>query len=278
MNLVGKIFTVLIFLMCVVFGSFALMVHAAHKNWRAEAIELNKLLTEANKNKGDLLQEKKDLQTALDDEKARTRARLIALEAATVKAVGDKTEMEKSIQEKEGRIRVLALAINAAQQELKTKETENESMRSDIKTVVEQRNTTMGRLQETTDKVMTAVAERERVEKLGKELAGQLAKLNEFLQYAKLAPQAFKEKNPPPDLEGTVLAIPHPNFVEISVGADDGVRKGHRFTVTRGNKYVGEIVVTEVNYPNRAVCRPDTSMQSDQIQKDDHVKAKAASR
>ena len=35
MNLVGKIFTVLIFLMCVVFGTFALMVHAAHKNWKA---------------------------------------------------------------------------------------------------------------------------------------------------------------------------------------------------------------------------------------------------
>ena len=34
MNLVGKIFTVLIFLMCVVFGTFALMVHAAHKNWK----------------------------------------------------------------------------------------------------------------------------------------------------------------------------------------------------------------------------------------------------
>ena len=35
MNLVGKIFTVLIFLMCVVFGTFALMVHAAHKNWKS---------------------------------------------------------------------------------------------------------------------------------------------------------------------------------------------------------------------------------------------------
>ena len=29
MNLIGKIFTVVIFLMCIVFASFALMVHAA---------------------------------------------------------------------------------------------------------------------------------------------------------------------------------------------------------------------------------------------------------
>ena len=52
MNLVGKIFTVLIFLMCVVFGTFALMVHAAHKNWKEDVVAkggLNDQLTEANK-------------------------------------------------------------------------------------------------------------------------------------------------------------------------------------------------------------------------------------
>ena len=55
MNLVGKIFTVLIFLMCVVFGTFALMVHAAHKNWKVEAVELQpRQLTAANKERQDL--------------------------------------------------------------------------------------------------------------------------------------------------------------------------------------------------------------------------------
>ncbi len=40
MNLIGKIFTVLIFLMCLVFGTFAVMLHAAHKNWLAESRRL----------------------------------------------------------------------------------------------------------------------------------------------------------------------------------------------------------------------------------------------
>ena len=51
MNLVGKIFTVLIFVMCLVFASFALMFHAAHHNWKAVADEYNRQLTEANKQK-----------------------------------------------------------------------------------------------------------------------------------------------------------------------------------------------------------------------------------
>ena len=53
------------------------------------------------------------------------------------------------------------------------------------------------------------------------------------------------------------------------------MRKGHRFVVTRPStgKYIGIIQVIQVDYGNRAVCRPDKATQSDQIQKGDHVKA-----
>ena len=34
MNLIGKIFTVLIFVMSIVFMTMAIMVYATHKNWR----------------------------------------------------------------------------------------------------------------------------------------------------------------------------------------------------------------------------------------------------
>ena len=38
MNLVGKIFTVLIFVMSLVFMSFAVVVYATHRNWK-EVVE-----------------------------------------------------------------------------------------------------------------------------------------------------------------------------------------------------------------------------------------------
>ena len=68
MNLVGKIFTVLILLMCVVFGTFALMVHAAQKNWKEQAALLNGQLTQTNQKIADLTQEKTNLETARNDE------------------------------------------------------------------------------------------------------------------------------------------------------------------------------------------------------------------
>ena len=41
MNLLGKIFTVLIFVMSIVFMSLSLMVFATHKNWKQAAIGVN---------------------------------------------------------------------------------------------------------------------------------------------------------------------------------------------------------------------------------------------
>ncbi|MEI8373019.1 MAG: hypothetical protein WCJ35_09340 [Planctomycetota bacterium] len=279
MNLVGKIFTFLIFVMCVVFGTFALMVHAAHKNWRevvvAPKVGLNDKLEDAKKLEQKLLDEKKNLETALNDEKARTQRRLIALEEQKKSAVAERDENERKLQIEEGKSRELALAISGVHQRLGVLQTAIDRMRDAIKTGVEERNSTQKVLLDTTDKLMNAVAERERLVKLGKELAAQSLKLKEALSFYKLSADGdYKGKDPPP-VEGEVTSAPRPDVVEISIGADDGIRKGHKFVVTRPStgRYIGMIEVIQVDYPNRAVCRPDKSTLTDQIQKGDHVKA-----
>ena len=103
MNLVGKIFTVLIFLMCVVFASFALMVHAAHKNWKVETLSLSQKLTEANQQKKDLSDEKVILQTTLDNERKQIQKTLIALENEKKIVTADRDQKEQKLQLEEGR-------------------------------------------------------------------------------------------------------------------------------------------------------------------------------
>ena len=139
---------------------------------------------------------------------------------------------------------------------------------------MDERNSTAKKLVETTNDLNNTAAERIRLEKLGAELAAKAVKLSEALKYAQISLDNFK-KVPPAGLSGLVTAVPLPDVVEISLGADDGVSVGNRFNVTRpsANKYIGVIEVIKVDYPNRAVCRPDTKLQSDQIQKGDHVEA-----
>ena len=36
------------------------------------------------------------------------------------------------------------------------------------------------------------------------------------------------------------------NLVMLSVGAEDGVKKGYRFTISRGERYIGKVEVEKV--------------------------------
>ena len=169
MNLVGKIFTVLIFLMCVVFGTFALMVHAAHKNWREVVVAkggLDDQLKDAAKQKKDLEDEKKILETTLENERKQTRDRLIALEQAKNDAVAKSKDDDETIHLLETKSRTLAMAIDEVHKTLGVLQTEIEGLRMQKQLALDQRNDLETKLVAATDKVMTTVAERDRLEKL----------------------------------------------------------------------------------------------------------------
>ncbi len=126
------------------------------------------------------------------------------------------------------------------------------------------------------DQLMNAVADRDQVNKLRLSLVAGINRLNNLVRVG--AFRRYRGESPPEGLEGEVLSVPRPDTVEISVGADDGVRKGHKFVVTRpssGGKYVGLIKVCNSVNSRTVRYRPDKSLLNDRIQKGDHVKAKA---
>ncbi len=60
------------------------------------------------------------------------------------------------------------------------------------------------------------------------------------------------EEQPPKPIYGRVLAVrPEVNLVMLSVGTDDGVKKGYRFTIYDGERYVGKV---EVERPFSDMC------------------------
>src|SRR5258708_362674 len=83
MNVIGKIFTVLLLVMCLAFMTFSLMVYAAHTDWRNMVIApdgLEKQLKAAKTEKEQLEKEKKHLEDRILEEKDRYVKRLAALE------------------------------------------------------------------------------------------------------------------------------------------------------------------------------------------------------
>jgi hypothetical protein len=59
-------------------------------------------------------------------------------------------------------------------------------------------------------------------------------------------------------------------YVEISIGADDGLVEGNTLEVSRGGKYLGRIEIVETT-PDKSVGRVDRRFQQGQIQENDRV-------
>ena len=77
----------------------------------------------------------------------------------------------------------------------------------------------------------------------------------------------------PPKVEGVVLGMKGRDLIEISIGADDGLKGGHSLDVYRDNQYLGRIKIIETD-PDRAVGQIIRDMQRGQIRKGDRVTSK----
>jgi hypothetical protein len=280
MNLVGKIFTVVIFVMCLVFSSFALMLHAAHKNWYNEIAKQDGYrdqVDKLNKDKSKLQQDYAQFQEQKIKDDDRYKTRIKELEAANDDLnnrindparglVVQKNQLQAALRKFAADFRLVETNLNELRDETEQLRGEN------AKAVAERQKIWNDLVVSTTD-----------VAKLGAQIAqlqsriGPLVKetqTNKALAAYAGVHEADMLKDPPAGLTGEVIAV-RQGEVEISLGYDDGIHKGQRFAVTRPstNHYIGDIIVYDVQYPNRAVCRTDPSMMREQIQKYDNVKA-----
>lgn len=74
-----------------------------------------------------------------------------------------------------------------------------------------------------------------------------------------------------PAHDGQILAVDSgANVAIISLGAEDGVRPGYRYTVSRGSQYIGMIEITDVQ-AKQSAGRSIKSLQKVDIQRGDRV-------
>lgn len=163
-------------------------------------------------------------------------------------------------------------ALKAEHETLARLRAEAETLRGDIKKAHEERDASFQQVVTLTDQLDRAVNERTKLAERLVQLAADDAKAKEALQWAKIDYKGnYRAKQPPAGSQGVVLAVPEPNLVEISIGSDDGIRKGHKLEVMRaGGVYVGRIEVQQTT-PDRAVCRVIPEMLRSPMQRGDRV-------
>lgn len=268
MNLVGKIFVVLIFVLSLVLMSLTLTVYVTHTNWRLVAdnndtsqgipMGYKQQLEAANAENEELRVQNDELKEQIDTEMENRRKALAGLETTLAAQKEELVKLQEEIDKSRESIRTSIANVKASQDRANQLTEENTNIRDQVAKLVLERDKEVKKNVEMTDKLNEVQREIGDLQKRSESLASELAAAKQVMSYLNIKPdvQYYASMSAPSGLMGRVLAVnTDRKMVEISVGSDDGVREGHQFDVQTadGSGYVGRINVVEVQ-PDRAVC------------------------
>jgi hypothetical protein len=272
MTLVGKIFTMLILVLSIMFMAFSIMVFATHKNWNTTATKLQADVTAANaalKDAKDALEREK---TDLAREQAARKAALAALQVRVRQAEERLGAKEKELSDLTAAHSQTTEAAKVAQDRLALLEKETGDLRNTLRTERQRLDKMFLNVVDLTDKLNQAESLRLNLEEVNSKATQEMTRMKMVLDRNGLTPDSLVA-HIPPKVEGVVLEVSDKDLLEISIGADDGLKIGHSLDVYRGSQYLGRIVVKKTN-PDRAVGQIMKELQRGQIKRGDRVTTK----
>ncbi len=280
MNIIGKIFVFAVFVMSLVFMSFAIAVYSTHTNWKeeierpADEVQAGKplgykaQLTDAKKERELLTQQINDLtQRVAEKEAARDQvvAKLhTALEQKDKELQGLRGEKEKREDERE-----------QAQAELTATRTELEKVTKTVDDLRSQVRGMQAKVDEQVDRTAKLAGDLHEKESFleiaverKKQLEKQVANARDLLKQHGLAIDSLPRDHVPA-IDGVVTAVAD-DAVEVTLGGDDGVQTGHFLEVWRDDEYLGRVQVISVK-PDRCMGRVVPEFRRGIIQPGDRV-------
>jgi len=282
MTLVGKIFTVLIFVMSICFMTAAVMVFATHKNWKDYAtaptavngkrVGLEKQLSDLKVLEQQLKDEIEKIKRRLEEERVARRAVVGSLVARLARA---ETELAAKQREYETLLTSLTTTTEATkltQQRLTALETEIAGTRQKLRDTEADLDDKFGQVVALTDSLNQAKGLQVRLDERNTQLALQVTKMKTVMDAHGLTSTSLVS-HIAPWVEGQITEISNTNLVEVSIGSDDGLKPGHVLQVYRGKTYLGQITISRTG-PDRSVGTIDPKMQRGRMQKGDNVTTK----
>ncbi len=275
MTLVGKIFTVLVLLMSISFMMLAVTVFATHRNWRAMVTDPGGLkeqieaLTKTNVELRDEIVRAKD-QIAL--EQAARRFALAAGQARQEQLAATLQRRQLEFTDLQAAHGTIVETLDRNQNILESLTKENEGLRTEIRTAQQARDDYFNTVVTLTDSVNRLEGNSRTLQEQHDMLLVQNGKMAKVMRKFEITVDTPVD-GIAPRVDGYVTAVSDKNFIEISIGSDDGLRKNHLMEVYRKNNYVGRVEIVMVE-PDRAVAKIIPEFRRGIIRKGDRVATK----
>lgn len=280
MNIIGKIFVFAVFVMSLVFMSFAIALFSTHTNWRDE-ITRTADQVQAGKPLGYRLQleEARKERETLTAEIAKLTAEVAASEAARDQVVA---KIQTALEEKDKELQDLRKDKDVREDEREKAQSELAMARAELEKAtktVEELRADIAKQQSTVNEEVARSAklagelhEKESFLEIANErkaqLEKQVANARLLLKQYGLAIDSLPRDNVPP--AGGIVTAVADDSIEVTLGGDDGVQMGHFLEVYRDDQYLGRVQVISVK-PDRSVGRVIREFKRGDIQPGDRV-------
>jgi len=270
MNFFGKILTGLICIVSLFLMWVSIVVYATHKNWKEDATALQTQLDQTRTENTKLQSERQNLESQLKAEIEASQQEVRKLESERVALLGQNSTIQSELDQLRQKERANTAAVASTQSNNEKLTAEVEVLRKQIRENQQNRDEAYATMIEATDKLHQAQGEVSSLKERNIQLVGDLGTKTLLLNENGIDPDPEAIV---PRVRGEVFATRRSagnQLIEVTIGADDGLKPGQTVEVYRGERYLGrvEILTTE---PDRAVGRVLRRFQQGQIQEGDHV-------
>ncbi len=279
MNLIGKILTIMIFVMSAIFMTFTIFTYATHRNWREYAEGTGSplgVVHQLDKAKQQIRQKDAEMQSLLTELASEKAARTEALAALESKVNDLQEQLQVASSENDALKSTrgqLASETSAAATEMQRLKNEVDALRSAVQKAQEDRNAKLARVSLLTDELNQRNGQIAHMEERRDELRHQLSRAKLVLDRNGLS-EFTPVDNVPPDLDGVVTMVRDSNLIEVSLGSDEGIRAGNKLDIyRRDGSYIGRVIVVDTN-TDRAVARIVPEYRQGVIRRGDRVATK----
>lgn len=281
MNFVGKILIVLHLAFSVLFMAFAGAVYTAQTNWRKEAEAAKLKVSAVEKQLRERTDDRDRSEELRKQETAAYENRITTLtgEVSTLKT--DSANLTADNQQLRTLLDTERELAALTSEEARDRVRESQLQRAKNLELHRTRDDLVVKVRELEDKNFSLNLKLQQIEAKHDDVLKDLGALRSYLAANNLPTDPkllIAQSAPPPPVDGLILESRKAEkgsleFVEISLGRDDGLVKGHTLTVYREDRYLGRIQVVEVGY-DTAVAKVVEKAKNSSIQRGDNVSTK----
>jgi hypothetical protein len=272
MNLMGKIFTLLIFFMSICFLVIAVMVGASHRNWKDAATKMKAEADQARSRVRDVQQSTTEMEKRLSSEQVARALQLAQLESQLTRARADYVLKEAQLR-KETEISQAAQAnLEQAETRLKQQDGQLADLRANNVKLVDDIRNQFAEVRNLQNQLFELDSQKILLEEKEGDLRAKLAKSSRVLTKNGLTENSLTD-HIVPKLDGVVMKVGNDGLFAVSLGTDDGIRVGHVIDIYRQDRYVGKGTVVNTNEDLSAV-RANRDFMVDSVKEGDYVTSK----